>query len=169
MLTAAVLSALMLQQAAAPQIVWASPPPEPAPVVSPTEAPAIPDWARTDPFGYERSECSPLIRASSEPMEACQNRIRFALAAHLGDDLPAGLRPTGSLDNCRQEAAGDSYALQCGATPRAVPGEPDLRDRVCTTRPSNTREGGMTYREECTVGGEPVRDQGLRIRLGGRD
>lgn len=168
MLTAAVLSALMLQQAATGPVVWATPV-DPVPAVAPAAAPAVPDWARADPYGYERSECSPLIRAASESMEICQNRVRFALAANLGDALPAGLRPTGSLDNCRQEAAGDRYAVQCGAPARSVPGGPDLRDKVCTTRPSGNRDGGMTYREECMVGGEPVRDQGLRINLGGRD
>ena len=168
MLTAAVLSALMLQQAAAGQVVWSTPA-EPAPVVAPAAAPAIPDWARADPYGYERSECSPLIRNASESMEACQSRVRFALAANVGEDLPSRLRPAGSADNCRQEAAGDRYAMQCGAPARTVPGGPDLRDKVCTTRPSGTREGGMTYREECTVGGQPVREEGLRINLGGRD
>lgn len=168
MLTAAVLSALMLQQAATGPVVWATPM-DPVPVVAPVAAPPVPDWARADPYGYERSECSPLIRAASESMEVCQSRVRFALAANLGDALPAGLRPAGSLDNCRQEAAGDRYAVQCGAPARTVPGAPDLRDKVCTTRPSGTRDGGMTYREECMVGGEPVRDQGLRINLGGRD
>jgi hypothetical protein len=168
MLTAAVLSALMLQQAATGQVVWATPV-EPAPVVAEAEAPAIPDWARTDPFGYERSECSPLVRSASESMEACQGRVRFALAANLGDALPASLQPVASLDNCRQEASGDRYGVQCGAPSRTVPGGPDLRDKVCTTRPSGNREGGMTYREDCTVGGEPVREEGLRIRLSGND
>lgn len=170
MLTAALLSALILQQAAPGQVVWTQPA-EPAPAVAATAAaaPTLPDWARADPFGYERSECSPLIRAASESMESCQTRVRFALAANLGDALPAGLRPTGSLDNCRQESAGDRYAMQCGAQARSVPEGPDLRDRTCNTRPSATREGGVTYREECTVSGEPAREQGLRIKLNGRD
>lgn len=166
MLTAVVLSALMLQQAATGQVVWATPV-EPVPVTAPPPAPPIPDWARADPFGYERSECSPLVRKASETMEACQSRVRYALAANT--DNPAG-QTDSALENCRQEASGDRYALQCGApSARTVPGGPDLRDRTCTTRPSATREGGMTYREECTVGGEPVRDEGLRIRLGGGD
>jgi hypothetical protein len=167
MLTAAVLSALILQQSATGQVVWSTPV-EPAPVAAPAEAPAIPDWAKTDPFGYERSECSPLIRNASESMDACQNRVRFALAANLGDALPAGLRPTASMDNCRQEAAGDRYGMQCGAQARSVPAGPDLRDRTCNTRPVGNREGGMTYREECMVGGQEVREEGLRINLGGR-
>ncbi|MFN3558865.1 MAG: hypothetical protein ACK4UQ_06215 [Brevundimonas sp.] len=168
MLTAAVLSALMLQQAAAGPVVWTTPLPAPEPVAA-AEAPPLPDWARADPYGYERSECSPLIRAASETMETCQTRVRFALAANLGNAVPAGLRPTASMDNCRQEAAGDRYALQCAAPSRTVPAEPDLRDKVCNTRPSGTREGVMTYREECTVGGQPVREEGLRINLGARD
>ena len=167
MLTAAVLSVLVLQQAATGQVVWTTPV-EPVPVAAPVEAPAIPDWAKTDPFGYERSECSPLIRTASESMEACQNRVRFALAANLGDALPAGLRPTASMDNCRQEAAGDRYGMQCGAQARSVPAGPDLRDRTCNTRPVANRERVMTYREECTVGGQEVREEGLRINLGGR-
>ena len=169
MLTAAVLSALLLPQAATGQVVWSTPLPEPAPVVAAAEVPAIPDWARADPFGYERSECSPLIRAASETMEACQARVRFALSANLGDAIPGSLRPTGSLDNCRQEAAGDRYGVQCGAPARSVPEGPDLRDRSCTTRPTASREGVMTFREECTVGGVEVREEGLRITLGGRD
>ncbi|WP_291834989.1 hypothetical protein [Brevundimonas sp.] len=169
MLTAAVLSALMLQQAAPGPVVWTAPA-EPAPAVTATAAaPAIPDWARADPFGYERSECSPLIRAASEPMEACQSRVRLALAANLGDALPAGLRPSGSPDNCRQEAAGDRYAMQCGAPSRSVPAGPDLSDRNCTTRPAVTNQGAVAFREECTVGGREVREEGLKINLGRRD
>ena len=169
MLTAAVLSALMLQQTAPGPVVWASPA-EPVPVAAAAvTAPPIPDWARADPFGYERSECSPLIRAATEPMEACQSRVRFALAANLGDALPAGLRPTGSLDNCRQEAAGDRYAMQCGAPTRSVPPGPDLQDRNCTTRPSVTGQGAVAFREECTLGGREVREEGLKINLGRRD
>lgn len=166
MLTAVVLSALMLQQATTGQVVWSTPV-EPAPVAASAPAPAIPDWARADPFGYERSECSPLIRNASESMETCQNRVRFALAANLGDALPAGLRPSGSLDNCRQEAAGDRYDVQCGAPARSVPGGPDLRDRNCNTRPVVTNQRAVTFSEECTIGGQTTREEGLKIRLGG--
>jgi len=52
---------------------------------------------------------------------------------------------------------------------RSVPAGPDLRVRSCTTRPRATENGAVTYEETCTVGGEEVRDEGLRIRLGGED
>lgn len=167
----AAVFAVMLQQAATGQVVWETPlPPVPAEPVIAAEIPAIPDTARADPYGYERAECSPLIRKAEESMEACQQRVRVALAANLGAALPEGLAPAaGGLENCRQEAAGDRYALQCGAPGRNVPPPPDLRDRTCTTRPTGSVEGGMTFRETCTVGGEEVRDEGLRIQLRGRD
>lgn len=168
MLTAAVLSALMLQQAATGQVVWATPLPTPEPVAA-VEAPPIPDWARADPYGYERSECSPLIRSASETMETCQSRVRFALAANLGTELPDGLRPTGSLDNCRQEAAGDRYATQCGAQARTVPAGPDLADRNCTTRPAVTGRGAVAFSETCNRGGSETREEGLKFTFGGRD
>lgn len=167
----AVVAAVILQQAAAGQVVWQAPaPPEPVAVETPAAAPAIPDWARSDPYGYERSECSPLVRGADESMEACQARVRSALAANLGDALPVGLAAGVAADNCRQEAAGDRYALQCGAPSRSGPATARLVDRTCETRPRAQREGGVNWTEECRPadGSEPAED-GLRIRLGGDD
>lgn len=164
----AVIVAVTLQQAAAGQVVWQAPapPPAPAPIITETPAaPALPDWARADPYGYERSECSPLLRKAAESLEACQSRVRTALA--LDGDLPPGLSSGASAEACRQEAAGDRYALQCAPPGRTVPTGPDMRARECTTRPRSTAEGRMTFEETCTVNGEEVRDDGLRIRLGG--
>jgi hypothetical protein len=167
MLTAAVLSLIMLQQAATGQVVWATPV-EPAPAVEAAPAPPIPDWARADPFGYERSECSPMIRSAAESMEGCQTRVRFALAANMGDALPDGLRPSGSLDNCRQEAAGDRYAVQCGAPSRPDRPTTAMEERVCESRPQARAQGGVAWTEECRPAsrrGEA--EEGLKIRLGG--
>jgi len=166
----AVVFAVMLQQAATGQVVWETPaPPTPAAAVAAAEIPTIPDSARADPYGYERSECSPLIRKAEESMEACQARVRIALAANLGDALPAGLAPAGAPDECRQEAAGDRYALQCGA-----PGRPDrpaaaLEERTCETRPRVQAQGGVAWTEECRPASGRREDDGLRIRLGGED
>ena len=93
----ALVTVLMLQQAP-PAIVWSTPvePVVEAPAAPP---PPIPDWARADPFGYERSECSPLIRKAEESQDACQARVRLALAANLGDALPAGLKPVGAPES----------------------------------------------------------------------
>lgn len=167
----ALVAALVLQQAATGQVVWQTPAaPEPAVVDVPLIAPPIPDWARADPYGYERSECSPLVRASSESLEACQARVRVALAANLGDALPAGLAPAGAADTCRQEAAGDRYALQCGAPGRSAPATARLVERTCETRPRAQPQGGVAWTEECRPadGTEPP-EEGLRIRLGGDD
>ena len=167
MLAAAVV-AIVLQQAAPGQVVWQEPAPA-EPVIAPTPAaPALPDWARADPYGYERSECSPLIRKANESMEACQARVRTALALDLGADLPPGLAGGAAAEQCRQEAAGDRYALQCGAPSRSAPGGPRLVDRACETRPRVQPEGGVVWTEECRPadGSRPPED-GLSIRLGG--
>lgn len=170
MLTAAI-AAVILQRAAAGQVVWQAPaPPEPVAVETPAAVPTIPDWARTDPYGYERSECSPLLRKAEESMEACQARVRTALAANLGDAMPVGLAPANAADQCRQEAAGDRYALQCGAPGRSGPATSRLVERTCETRPRAQEQGGVVWTEECRPadGSEPA-EEGLKIRLGGRD
>ena len=167
----ALVAAVILQQAATGQVVWQTPaPPEPVVVETPAAVPTIPDWARADPYGYERSECSPLVRSADESMEACQARVRGALAANLGDALPVGLAAGAPADQCRQEAAGDRYALQCGAPSRSGPETARLVDRTCETRPRAQREGGVIWTEECRPadGSEPA-EEGLRIRLGGND
>jgi hypothetical protein len=167
----AILAAAMLQQAATGQVVWREPArPEPAIAPAPAVAPTIPDWARADPYGYERSECSPLLRKANESLEACQARVRTALALDLGEALPPGLATGDPAQRCRQEAAGDRYALQCGAPGRSAPDGPRLVDRTCETRPRAQREGGVTWIEECRPadGSEPP-EEGLRIRLGGDD
>ena len=166
----ATVAAVILQQAAAGQAVWQEPPPPAAPIIEAAAAPALPDWARADPYGYERSECSPLMRKANESLEACQARVRAALALDLGEALPAGLAGGSVADQCRQEAAGDRYALQCGAPSRGGISGPRLVDRTCETRPRAQREGGVLWVEECRPadGSEPP-EEGLTFRLGGRD
>lgn len=164
---AAVISALLLQQAAPGQVVWNAPTPAEAERPAP---PPIPDWARADPYGYERSECSPMIRSKDETLESCQSRVRLALAANLGEALPAGLTAGGAAENCRQEAAGDRYAMQCGTPERRAGGVGAPQERVCETRPRAQPQGGVAWTEECrpASGGREEQD-GLRIRLGGND
>lgn len=172
----AVVFAVMLQQAAplpaaTGQVVWETPAPvETVPAVAIVDLPAIPDSARADPYGYERAECSPLIRKAEESMEACQARVRLVLAAHLGDALPAGLAPVGAANDCRQAAAGDRYALQCGAPSRPDRAVAALEEQSCETRPRAQPNGGVAWTEECrpASGRRPAED-GLRLRLGGRD
>ncbi len=171
----AVVIAVMLQQTAplpavAGQVVWETPVPvAAAEAVAAVDIPAIPDSARADPWGYERAECSPLIRSSQESLEACQARVRVILAAHLGAALPAGLTPVGAPDECRQEAVGERYALQCGAPARADRPTAVLEERRCETRPRVQPQGGVAWTEECRPASGRREDEGLRVRLGRND
>lgn len=167
----AAIFALMLQQAAAGQMGWSEAPPSPP--VTAVAAPAthnLPDWARADPFGYERSECSPMIRKADETQEACQARVRVELASDLGDALPAALRPAAAPDSCRQEAAGDRYAVQCGAPTRNSAPTVALEEQTCESRPQVQPRGGVAWTQDCRpASGVRTGPDGLSIRLGGKD
>lgn len=164
----AIVFAVLLQQAVPGQVVWTTPitPPAEAPVAS---RPALPEAARADPYGYERAECSPYVRASSETLEACQFRVRTALAAGLGDATPAGLRPSAESARCRPEPGADGFAVDCSIA-RSVPAGPDLADRRCETRATRLPQGGVAYTENCasTRPGESA-SQALSIKLFGDD
>lgn len=167
----AIVFTMLLQQAApdpAGQVVWTTPITPPI-VAPPPPRPVLPEAARADPFGYERAECSPYIRASTETLEACQFRIRTALAADLGDALPDGLKPSAESERCRPDPQTGGFALDCNNA-RTVPASPDLADRRCDTRPTRLPQGGVAYTENCasTRPGESE-SQGLRIKLGGDD
>lgn len=45
----------------------------------------IPDSALRDPYGFILSHCSPLVRRSSEPLDACEYRVGEALRTRLPD------------------------------------------------------------------------------------
>ena len=163
----ALLIAAVLQDpggAAAGTIAWSEPVPvvEAAPAAPP---PSLPAWALADPFGWERAQCSPMIRKDAT-LEACQARVRTDLAANLGDALPAALRPT-SVQECRRTE--DGYAVDCGAPARPDRPAPALRERDCGTRMVRQREGGAAFTSDCRPVAGEERDEGLRIRLGGND
>lgn len=164
---AAIFAAATLQQAAGQAVVWNEAPPPAVEAPPAAAAPAIPDWARADPYAYERSECSPLIRKADESQEACQARVRAVLAANLGDALPAGLKPAGAPDSCQR--TGDRYAVQCGAPSRPDRAAALPAERTCTTRPVVTGQGAVSYEQDCSVGQTPDQQDGLRIRLGDDD
>lgn len=162
------LIALLIQDpngaAAAGTITWN----QPAPVVAEAPAappPVLPAWALADPFGWERAQCSPLIRKDAT-LEACQARVRTDLAANLGDALPATLRPP-AVQECRRSE--DGYAVDCGAPARPDRPSPALREQDCGTRMVRQREGGAAFTSDCRPVAGEERDEGLRIRLGGND
>jgi hypothetical protein len=172
MLTASLVAALMLQQAAG-MISWNPPPaPDPnAPVEAAVSAPAvpaatIPEWGLADPFAWERSQCSPIIRKDSS-MELCQARVRTDLAAALGDKLPAGLQPSG-VEGCRQVSNGaGGYELTCAPVRRELTSSAAPAAEVCEERPSATGSGGVNFERRCApaTGPAPAKD-GLTFKLG---
>ena len=162
----ALLFALMLQQAA-PAVVWSDDPPAPVEAVAAAPVPVLPAHALADPFGWERSQCSPFIRRD-EPLEHCQARVRVTLAAVLGDRLPDGLRPSAALENCTPGTAANGYAMQCGPRPVAALGAPAPLEKVCDSRPQRTPGGSLAFNSDCRpAAGEARETEGLRIRLGG--
>lgn len=94
MLTAFAL-ALVLQQA----VVWEEPAqivePEPAPIVAAAQV-ELPDWAIADPFSWERSQCSPLVRGDV-PLEICQTRVRADCRRRWETGCPRGCVRRASL------------------------------------------------------------------------
>ena len=165
MLMTAMITALMTLQAAAGGVVWEqAAAPVPAAEAPAAPAPDLPDWAKADPFAWERAQCSPLVRGD-EGMGACQARVRADLFAVLGDTLPDALRPAAQLTDCGPRPDGN-YALACNA-PRREPAIPPPPEQDCRTRP--LRQGqGVAWTQDCRPLGSS--DQGgLRVRLGGRD
>lgn len=164
MLTALAL-ALTLQQA----VVWETP----APVVeAPSEVVAapvttLPDWAVADPFGWERSQCNPMIRGET-PLDVCQARVRAELSAALGDRLPAGLRPPREPLPCLATPGDDGgYAVQCGVPERQAAASVTPRIQDCRSRPQ--RQGGsVAFVTDCRADDESSRGLSINL-LGGQD
>jgi len=163
MLTALAMT-MALQQATT---VWETPSvavAPPAPVETPV--PDLPAWALADPFAWERSQCSPLLRGGTS-LEACQARVRIDLAAALGDRLPPGLQPPGEPVPC-QATPDDSgaYPVRCGVPERAA--TPTVTPRIadCRSRPIR-QDGSVAFVTDCRPEGSNA--GGLAIRLGGRD
>lgn len=146
-------------------VVWETPAAEPAPVAQPADpVPDLPDWAVSDPFAWERSQCSPLVRGR-ETIETCQTRVRGDLAAVLGDRLPAGLRPSDTLTPCQATPDADgSFPVECRQPERRVVDANPIQDQICESRPR--REGGaVAFVTECRPAGAPADRNGLSIRI----
>ncbi len=119
------LIAVLLVQDPAPRIILSDDPEPPVITRAPRPVPDLPAHAIGDPFGWERSQCSPYIR-KDEPLEHCQTRVRSDLLAVMGERLPSGLRPAPGLENCIPGTAANGYQMQCGGRSlRPTSGDPD--------------------------------------------
>jgi hypothetical protein len=67
----------------------------------------VPDWALRDPHGWERAECSPLMRGQ-ESLWACTDRVQGALAVRQGRPWPAIVISTPSSNSVPPEPEGRS-------------------------------------------------------------
>ena len=163
----AALAALLLQQSAG-TIAWDTPvaadPEAPAQAAQPVST--LPDWARADPYGWERSQCSPMIRKDAS-IEACQVRVRTDLAAALGDRLPGGLAPDG-IEGCRQLSDGKGgYETTCAPVQRTLATTAAPVAEICEERPTRTASGVVAFGRECRPATGATTTEGLSFRLGG--
>ncbi len=166
----AAFAALVLQQAPPGGVVWGESPP-PAPVAesqADRNETTLPAWALADPFAWERSQCSPLVRRDAS-LETCQVRVRAELSANLGDALPAALRPTGLEGDCVPAETGSdgAYAVTCAPQRRERAVSPGIQERVCATQPQRQTNGAVTWVETCRPASGPEPEQGLKFRLFG--
>lgn len=100
----------------------------------------IPDSALRDPYGFVLSHCSPLVRRSSESLEACEHRVGTALRARLpsfrprppatmvasgADDPPAAVTGSAFGGRCttRQESRSDADAGSSSSSGTIVCGD----------------------------------------------
>ena len=135
-----------------------------------TLAPTLPEWAIADPFAWERSQCSSLVRGATT-LGACQARVRTELAANLGDALPEALRPTGLEGECLPtDDAAAGFAISCAPQRRERAVVPTPPAQVCENRPQRSRNGAVSWAETCRPAtGTSDNDHGLKLRLFGRE
>ena len=75
----------------------------------------IPDSALRDPYGFVLSHCSPLVRRSSESLEACESRVGTALRTRLPDFSPRPLTTTvaSASDDPPAATTGSAFGGRC--------------------------------------------------------
>ena len=165
---AALMSLMLSLTPQDPTIVWSAPKAEPTPiVVTPAPAPTIdlPDWARADPYAWERAQCSPLLRGD-EDLQACQARVRVALDAALKGETPAGLAVQPGDMECSQMATdGRAFDLACGdardrlTDSRAYQRQREDRQDLCD-RDSGGRRGSTSWNLMCSTPETEDRERG---------
>ncbi len=85
----------------------------------------IPDSALRDPYGFVLSHCSPLVRRSSESLEACEHRVGTALRARLPDFRPRPLTTTvaSASDDPPAATTGSAFGGWCTTRQESQRGE----------------------------------------------
>ena len=85
----------------------------------------IPDSALRDPYGFVLSHCSPLVRRSSESLEACEHRVGTALRARLPDFRPRPLTTTvaSASDDPPTATTGSAFGGRCTTRQESQRGE----------------------------------------------
>lgn len=85
----------------------------------------IPDSALRDPYGFVLSHCSPLVRRSSESLEACEHRVGTALRARLPDFRPRPLATTvaSASDDPPTATTGSAFGGRCTTRQESQRGE----------------------------------------------
>ena len=75
----------------------------------------IPDSALRDPYGFVLSHCSPLVRRSSESLDACEYRVGTALRARLPEFRPRPLTTTvaSASDDPPTATTGSAFGGRC--------------------------------------------------------
>lgn len=75
----------------------------------------VPDSALRDPYGFVLSHCSPLVRSSSESLEACENRVGTAVRARLPTFRPRPLMTTvaSASDDPPTATTGSAFGGRC--------------------------------------------------------
>jgi hypothetical protein len=76
---------------------------------------AVPDSALRDPYGFVLSHCSPLVRRSSESLEACEDRVGAALRTRLPGFLPrpAATTVASASDDPPPASTGTAFGGRC--------------------------------------------------------
>lgn len=86
-------------------------------LAAPAGAPQIeiPDSALRDPYGFVLSQCSPLVRRSSESLEACEHRVGEALRTRLPDfrTRPPGTTVASASDDPPTARTGTAFGGRC--------------------------------------------------------
>jgi len=161
---ALILAALVMQDAPAFGIILSDDPVPPVVEEVQRPRPNLPAHALSDPFGWERSQCSPYIR-KDEPLDHCQMRVRLDLQAVMGEALPAGLRPTSGFEHCTPGTAETNFKLDCNPRQMSLPASPNLQDRSCENRPERQPDGRVIIQTDCrSTATEPPKNE-RRITL----